>query len=41
MENLFEIFLRELTLSGVQQAFYQLCINRGVDPTDYSNVYEK
>ncbi|KAI6184711.1 F-actin monooxygenase [Aphelenchoides bicaudatus] len=41
MENLFEIFLREWTLPGVQQAFYQLCINRGVNPADYQNIYEK
>jgi hypothetical protein len=41
MENLFEIFLRQWSVQSIQQAFYQLCVNRGVDPTDHLNVYEK
>uniref|UniRef100_A0A1I7SW34 F-actin monooxygenase n=1 Tax=Bursaphelenchus xylophilus TaxID=6326 RepID=A0A1I7SW34_BURXY len=41
MEDLFNIFLREWSLRSIQQAFYQLCVNRGADPTDYTNIYEK
>ncbi|KAI6196371.1 hypothetical protein M3Y94_01100900 [Aphelenchoides besseyi] len=41
MEDLFSIFLHEWSLRSIQQAFYQLCVNRGVDPTDSASIYEK
>ncbi|KAI6238074.1 F-actin monooxygenase [Aphelenchoides fujianensis] len=41
MEDLFQIFLHEWSVRGIQQVFNQLCVNRGVDPTDASSVYEK
>ena len=40
-EDLFNIFIREWSVRSIQQAFWQLCVNRGADPVDYANVYEK